>query len=124
MIRIEAIGNLVRDPETRTVQRGENDGKVTNFTVAASYGFGEYRRTEFIRIAAWNGLGRTCAEFLRKGSKVWISGTPSVNSYINGDGEATGNLEVRLDEVEFLTPKSAETANNNEETDEDIEALL
>ena len=69
-------------------------------------------------------MGRTCAEFLRKGSKVWISGTPSVNSYINGDGEATGNLELRLDEVEFLTPKSAETANNNEETDEDIEALL
>ncbi len=124
MIRIEIIGNLTRDPETRVVQKGENDGKVTNFTVAASTGYGEYKRTQFVRISAWNGLGRTCEQYLRKGSKVWVSGTPSVNCYINNDGEATGNLEVRLEEIEFLTPKSTETANNNEETDEDIEALL
>ena len=124
MIRTEAIGNLTRDPESRTVQKGENDGRVCNFTVAASTGYGEYKRTQFVRVAAWNGLGKTCMEYLRKGSKVWISGTPSVNSYINNDGEATGNLEIRLEEIEFLTPKSAEPANNPEETDEDIEDLL
>lgn len=124
MIRIEAIGNLTRDPESRIVQKGENDGRVCNFTVAASTGYGEYKRTQFVRVAAWNGLGKTCMEYLRKGSKVWISGTPSVNSYINNDGEATGNLEIRLEEIEFLTPKSAEPANNPEETDEDIEDLL
>ena len=122
MIRIEAIGNLTRDPETRTVQRGDTDGKVTNFTVAASVGYGDYKRTEFIRVAAWNSLGKACAEFLRKGSKVWISGTPSVNAYTNNNGEATGNLEVRLDEVEFLSSKPSD--NPAEETDEDIEALL
>ena len=124
MIRTEAIGNLTRDPESRIIQKGENDGRVCNFTVAASTGYGEYKRTQFVRVAAWNGLGKTCMEYLRKGSKVWISGTPSVNSYINNDREATGNLEIRLEEIEFLTPKSAEPANNPEETDEDIEDLL
>ena len=124
MIRIEAIGNLTRDPETRTIQRGENDGKVCNFSVAASTGYGEYKRTQFVRVAAWNGLGKTCMEYLRKGSKVWISGTPTVNAYINNDGEAAGSLEVRLEEIEFLTPKSTETANNTVETEEDIEDLL
>ena len=34
MIRLELIGNLTRDPETRTVQKGESGGKVCNFTVA------------------------------------------------------------------------------------------
>lgn len=124
MLKLEAIGNLVADPISRTIQKGENDGKVTNFRLAASYGFSEFKHTEYIRVAAWNGLGRTCEQYLRKGSKVWISGTPSVNSYINSDGEAAGNLEIRLEEIEFLTPKSAETAINNEETDEDIEDLL
>ena len=124
MIRIQAIGNLTRDPETRTVQKGESDGKVTNFTVAASVGYGQYKHTEFIRIAAWNGLGKTCAEFLRKGSKVWIDGTPTVNVYTNNEGNAAGNLEVRLDEIEFLSSKPADTPINNEETDEDIEDLL
>ncbi len=122
MIRIEAIGNLTRDPETRTIQKGETDGKVTNFTVAASTGYGEYKKTEFIRVAAWNGLGKACAEFLRKGSKVWISGTPTVNTYVNGEGNPVGNLEVRLDEVEFLSSKLADTS--VEESDEDIEELL
>ena len=122
MIKLEAIGNLTRDPETRTVQKGETDGQVCNFTVASSYGYGESRHTVFVRVAAWNGLGRTCQAYLRKGSKVWVSGTPMVNTYINNDGEATGNLELRLDEVEFLSSKPSE--NPTEETDEDIEALL
>lgn len=47
MIRIEAIGNLTRDPETRIVQKGETDGKVTNFTLAASVGYGEYKKQNF-----------------------------------------------------------------------------
>ena len=122
MIRIQAIGNLTRDPETRTVQKGESDGKVTNFTVAASVGYGQFKHTEYIKVAAWNGLGKTCQAYLRKGSKVWVSGIPAVNTYINNDCEATGNLELRLDEVEFLSSKPSE--NPTEETDEDIEALL
>ena len=122
MIRIEAIGNLVRDPETRTVQKGDSDGQVCNFTVAASYGYGEYRHTEFVRVAAWNGLGKTCMQYLRKGSKVWVAGVPTVGAFINNNGEAAGNLELRLDEVEFLSSKPTEAP--AEETDEDIESLL
>ncbi len=124
MLKLEAIGNLTRDPESRIIQKGETDGKVCNFTVAASFGYGEYKKTEFVRVAAWNGLGKTCMEYLRKGSKVWISGTPMVNTYINNDGEAAGNIELRLDEIEFLSSKPTETSINNEETDEDIEDLL
>jgi len=122
MLNLMAIGNVTRDPESRTIQKGETDGQVCNFTVAASVGYGQFKHTEFIRVAAWNGLGKTCQAYLRKGSKVWVSGTPMVNTYINNDGEATGNLELRLDEVEFLSSKPSD--NPAEETDEDIEALL
>ncbi len=122
MIRIECIGNLTRDPETRTIQKGETDGKVCNFTVAASTGYGEYKRTQFVRVAAWNGIGKTCMEYLKKGSKVWISGTPTVNTYVNNEGNAVGNLEVRLEEIEFLSSKPAEDP--ADETSEDIDELL
>ena len=128
MIRLAVIGNLTRDPETRTVQRGETDGKVTNFTIAASVSFGEYKRTEFIRVSAWNGIGQTCMKYLTKGSKVYAAGPVSVNTYVNSDGQAVGNLELRLDEVEFLSSRPAETvapsvpSTANEE--EDIEDLL
>ena len=62
MLKLEAVGNLVRDPETRTVQKGDTDGKVCNFTITASYGYGEFKHTEFVRVAAWNGLGKTCQD--------------------------------------------------------------
>ncbi len=125
MIKLTCIGNLVRDPETRTIQKGENDGKVCNFTVAASYGYGDYRKTEFVRVAAWNGLGETCMKYLLKGSKVYVSGTPTVNTFLNNNGEASGNMELRLEEIELLSNKptdSNEEAVNQE--DEDIEDLL
>ncbi len=102
MLKLEAIGNLTRDPESRSFQKGETDGKVTVFFVAASSGFGQYKKTEFIRVSAWNGLGKTCMEYLKKGSKVYISGTPAVNVYTNRDGNAAGNVELTLDEIEFL----------------------
>ena len=126
MLKLCCIGNLTRDPESRTVQRGEHDGKVCNFTVAASYGFGEYKRTEFIRVAAWNGLGATCEQYLRKGSKVYVSGTPSVNNYTNSEGNPVGNFELRLEEIEFLSSKPAENPINDEAEDEteDIDELL
>ncbi len=125
MLRIEGIGNLTRDPETRNILKGENGGKVCNFTVAASVGYGDYKRTEFVRVAAWNGLGETCMRFLRKGSKVYVSGTPTVNTYVNNNGEAAGNLELRLEEVEFLSSRPADSTENFENSDdEDIEDLL
>lgn len=52
MLRMEMIGNLTRDPESRTFQKGETDGKVCNFTVAVAVGYGQYKHTEFVRVAA------------------------------------------------------------------------
>ena len=128
MLRIEMIGNLTRDPESRTFQKGETDGKVCNFTVAASVGYGQYKRTEFVRVTAWNGLGKTCMEYLKKGSKVYVSGTPAVNVYTNKDGNAAGNMEMTLDDIEFLSSKD-KTGNDEVQSseladEEDVDDLL
>ena len=130
MNRATFIGNLTRDPETRTIQKLNNESSVTNFTVAASYGYGEYKHTDFIRVSAWNGLGKSCGQYLRKGSKVFIAGPVTVNSFINTDGNAVGNLELRLEEVEFLSGKSSEQAERPENPtvqdsdEEDVDELL
>ena len=128
MLKLEMIGNLTRDPESRTFQKGENDGKVCNFTVAASVGYGQYKRTEFVRVTAWNGLGKTCMEYLKKGSKVFVSGTPMVNVYTNRDGNAAGNMELQLDDIEFLSSKDKaaeeETSPVISVNEEDIDDLL
>ena len=127
MLKLEMIGNLTRDPESRTFQKGETDGKVCNFTVAASVGYGQYKRTEFIRVTAWNGLGKNCMEYLKKGSKVYVSGTPTVNVYTNKDGNAAGNMELQLDDIEFLSSKEKPCEGEEvpaADDEEDIDDLL
>ena len=125
MNRLSCIGNLCRDPEIRSIKTKDgNEATVVTFTIAASNGWGEHKTTEYIRITAWNGLGETCAKYLQKGSKVFASGVPSSNAYINNNGEAAGNIELRLDEIEFLSKKESIPYQPVNEGNEDIEELL
>ena len=122
MNKLEVIGNLTKDPETRTVKGINGEAKVTNFTVAANDGFGEHKQTLFVRVTAWNGFGEMCAKYLRKGSKVFAAGPVTVNAYINNEGKAVGQLEMKLEDIEFLS--RAGDAVPAAEEEEDIEELL
>ena len=103
MNRVTIIGNLTRDPETRNTQDGKT---VCVFTVAVN----RYKRDEngntqadFFRVSAWDKLGENCQKFLTKGKKVAVIGPVSVHAYTAQDGSARGSLEVRANDVEFLS---------------------
>ena len=99
MNRLTIIGNLTREPETRTTQSGKN---VCTFIVAVN------RRNDgadYFRVSAWGQLGEICQKYLGKGRKVAVVGSVSVNSYTTQAGEARASLEVMAQDVEFLTPK-------------------
>ena len=99
MNRLTIIGNLTREPETRTTQSGKN---VCTFTVAVN------RRNDgadYFRVSAWGQLGEICQKYLDNGRKVAVVGSVSVNSYTTQAGEARASLEVTAQDVEFLTPK-------------------
>ena len=49
---------------------------------------------------------------------------PGLNVYINNNGEAAGNIELRLDEIEFLSKKESIPYQPVNEGNEDIEELL
>ena len=124
MNKMELIGNLTKDPETRMVNGINGEAKVTNFTVAANDGFGDHKQTLFVRVTAWNGFGEMCARYLRKGSKVFAAGPVTVNAYINHDGNAVGRLEMKLDSIEFLSRAGDPVPASAEHEEEDIEDLL
>ena len=73
--KVILIGNLGQDPETRYMPSGS---AVTNFTVATNESWkdkqtGEQKdRTEWHRVAMFNRLAEIAAEYLRKGSQVYI----------------------------------------------------
>lgn len=105
MNQLHIIGNLTRDPDTRTTTSGK---QVCQFSVAVN------SRTikdhvDYFRVQAWNGLADVCGKYLAKGRKVAVTGSVSLNTYTTNNGENRAEMVVHADDVEFLTPK-AETA--------------
>ena len=108
MNKVFLIGNLTRDPETRTTQSGVS---LCSFTIAvnrrrSSNADAGQPEADFFRITAWRQLGEICAKYLAKGRKVSVVGTVSAQAYLGNDGQPRASLEVTADDVEFLTPRS------------------
>lgn len=120
------IGNLVRDPELKTMPSGIS---VCEFTIAVNRKFanenGEHV-ADYINISTWRALADSCSKYLHKGSKVGIVGSIVTKSYINSNGEKRYKWGVNADTVEFLgahdkTPtepqKTAQNANSEQSDD-------
>ena len=108
MNKLIIIGNLVGDPELRTTTSGVN---VCSFTVAVNRRTKkEEREADFFRVSAWRELGEHCKKFLAKGRKVCVIGPVSARAYQDRNGKPGVSLEVRADEVEFLTSIAEATA--------------
>ena len=105
MQQLMIIGNLTKDPELRTTTSGK---EVCSFTVAVNRkktANNQEPGADYFRVSAWEDKGRNCNKYLSKGSKVCVTGTVSVRVYTNNKGEAAGQMEVRADDVEFLSSK-------------------
>ena len=98
MNKLTIIGNLTRDPEKRVTSSGK---EVCNFTVAVNRPGAE--EADFFRVSAWDTLGQNCGKFLAKGKKVCVVGPVSVRVNYGQDGRAFANLEVKAQDVEFLS---------------------
>ncbi len=98
--KVILVGNLGRDPETRTFQNG---GKVCNLRLATSESWrdkdtGERReRTEWHTVAIFNeGLADIAERYLRKGSKVYIEGQLETRKWQDQSGADRYSTEVVL----------------------------
>ena len=106
MIKILFIGRLTRDVDMKTTPNGV---QVASFTVAVDRKQknkdGE-KVSEFYNCVAWRQLAEVCSKFLSKGKKVYIEGEPQPRLYTAKDGTTKMSLDVQVESVEFLSPKS------------------
>ena len=101
MNQLNIIGNLTRDPETRTTPNGKT---VCNFDVAVNDRKGN---TTYFRVSAWEKAGEMCQRYLSKGRKVRVTGPVSARAYTDRNGKANVSIEVSAEDVEFLSPKDS-----------------
>lgn len=101
--RIQLIGRLGRDPESRFTPTGK---KVTHFSLAVSErwksGNESKERTEWFNIEAWGRLGEVCQEYLKKGGLAYIEGRLRTDKY-EEKGEARYFTKVVAQTVQFLS---------------------
>ena len=103
--KVILIGNLGADPETRYMPSG---GAVTNIRLATTDSWkdkqtGEQQdRTEWHRVVFFNRLAEIVAEYLRKGSQVYIEGRIQTRKWQGQDGADRYSTEIVANEMQML----------------------
>lgn len=109
--KVLLIGNLTRDPELRYIPSGT---AVTTFTVASNRAYvnqaGEKKEEVcFIRIVVWSRRAEVCAEFLSKGSPVFVEGRLQSRTWEDQNGQKRSTIEVIANNVQFLGRGKSDT---------------
>jgi len=101
MNKWEGIGNLTREPETRTSESGLC---ICTFSVAVNRPKDRdgNSKADFIPVKALGKQGEACAKWLHKGSRVGVVGTLTTYTYENENGEKRFKMEVLLQDLTFL----------------------
>jgi single-strand DNA-binding protein len=132
--KVILVGNLGADPESRAMPSGS---AVTNIRVATSESWkdkdtgDQQERTEWHRVAFFGRLAEIAAEYLRKGSQVYIEGKIRTRKWEDRDGNDRWTTEIIANEMQMLGGRAgsgapaqagavAETAPASAEFDDDI----
>ena len=103
--KVILVGNLGRDPETRSFPSG---GQVTNATLATNEKWrdrqsGEMREhTEWHRLVFNGRLAEIAGQYLRKGSQIYVEGKIRTRKWQGQDGQDRYTTEVRVDQMQML----------------------
>lgn len=103
--KVILIGNLGADPETRYAPSGD---AICNLRIATTDTWkdktsGEKREaTEWHRVAMFGRLAEIAAQYLRKGSQVYIEGRLQTRKWQDKEGQDRYTTEIRADEMKML----------------------
>ncbi len=102
--RVLLMGNLTRNPEIRYTPSGT---AVADLGLAINENFknkaGEtVEQTCFVDVVVWGRQAETSAEYLHKGSPVFVEGRLQLDQWESQQGEKRSKLRVRADRIQFL----------------------
>jgi single-strand DNA-binding protein len=103
--KVILVGNLGADPETRAMPSGTT---VANLRIATSESWrdkqsGEQQeRTEWHRVVLFGRLGEVAAEYLKKGSQVYIEGSLRTRKWQDKSGTERYSTEIVGNEMQML----------------------
>lgn len=114
--RTITLGTLGADPE---VKQFSNGGSITTISVAVSEKWTDKQtgqpkeNTEWLRIIFNNKLAEIAAQYLRKGSQVYVEGSLRTRKYQDQNGQDRYVTEIRADQMQMLGGKGDNTQQQN-----------
>ena len=124
-------GNLVRDPESKSLATGS---QVCDFTVASDRFYKQNDNTEkevsYFDVEAWARLGIACSQNLKKGRGVRVVGRLKQDRWTDVEGKAKSRVMIVAEHVEFKPikqqgPGASTTATQAEgEVEEEAAAMV
>ena len=116
MNKVILMGRLTRDPEVRYSQ-GENPTAIARYTRAVDRRFtrnnSDGATADFISCVAFGRSGEFAEKYLRKGTKIALTGRIQTGSYVNRDGVKVYTTEVVVEDQEFAESKNAAAGNSD-----------
>lgn len=118
MNKVILMGRLTKDPD----MRGEGTNLVARYSLAVDRRFkdndGNYQ-TDFINIVVFGKGAEFAEKYLKKGTKVVVTGRIQTGSYTNKEGAKIYTTDVIAEDQEFAESKSSGTQQENETVSKD-----
>ena len=111
MNKVILMGRLTRDPEVRYTQ-GDNPLAIARYSLAvdrrqARSNNGDEQTADFINCVAFGRTAEFAERYLRKGTKIAVTGRIQTGSYTNKDGVKVYTTEVVIEDHEFCESRNA-----------------
>ena len=105
--KVMIIGRLGRDPELKYTPSGM---PITNLNIATDESYvdkdgNKVDRTEWHRVVVFQRSAENCANFLAKGSLVFVEGSLQTRKWQDQQGQDRYSTEIKANRVQFLDRK-------------------
>ena len=109
--KVMIIGRLGRDPEVRYTQNGS---PVATLNIATDESYTDRdgnrtERTEWHRVVVFQRAAETCAQYLSKGSLVYVEGKLQTRKWQDQNGQDRYTTEIRAQRVLFLERRNSDS---------------
>ena len=112
MLMAIIAGRLGRDAE---LKKTKNDTSVCSFSVACEIGWGDAKKTEWVKVTLFGKRADGLAPYLKKGTAITVSGEGKANAWLK-DGEARAEIELVADKITFQGKStSSDTTSSDKE---------
>lgn len=123
--KVILVGNLTKDPELKSLPSGSS---VASFSIATNRNWkdangGKKEEVQFHNIVSFGKQAETIAQYMAKGSQIYIEGRIQNRSWEGNDGKRNYRTEIVIENFQFGNSKGrSEESQEPEKEEESVQA--